>query len=65
MTTKKKPVAKFNTNALYPGLILIGIGVLLVVLGALLPDADLRVLGLGALGSGLAALGIGRYSPTL
>lgn len=47
-----------------PTFVLLGVGLLLVILGVLLKDDEVRTLGLGALGSALVALPVGyRSSP--
>jgi len=45
-----------------PAVGLVLLGVALVVLGVLLPDSDVRTIGLTALGSGVAGFGVGYAS---
>lgn len=45
-----------------PALLLVGVGLLLVIVGALIPDGDLRTIGITALGSGIAGFGAGYAS---
>lgn len=54
-----------SQKLLVPSILLIVVGLLLVVIASLLADGDpeLRALGLGALGSGIAALAVGSRIP--
>jgi hypothetical protein len=56
---------QISPKARNPALVLFAAGIVLVIVGALIPDETLRTLGYGALGSALAGFGVAyASSPT-
>jgi hypothetical protein len=53
-----------NPKVYIPAAIQLVAGIVLVVLGAVLPDETLRGIGYGALGSGLTTFGVGYQVPS-